>query len=577
MLSEEQILEIRQRADIVDVISDYRKVISKGKSFASVCPFHDDHSPSMMINKEKQIYKCFSCGAGGNVFTFVMNYENVSFIEAVKIVADKIGVNLNVKNYNDNTTKHHKDYEIMSLAKKYYLNNINTEAGLEAKKYLIDRGINKETIEEFEIGFAQNEKDSLTNFFTKQDYDLNTLENLGLSGKNGIDIYDSFRNRIMVPITNISGNVVGFTGRIFHGEDTAKYVNTKETHIFKKSSILFNYYNAKNYIRNTKSVIVVEGNMDAIKMHSCGFKNVVALMGTALTNEHVNALKKLGSKIILMLDNDEAGKNATVKNGDILLEKNLEVEIIRLSGAKDPDEYLNKFGNEAMLNNINNPINFIDFKIEILKENKNLNSSIDLANFVKELLISIKHLDDITKGVIIDKISSEYKIDKEILKAELIIDKPFIPKVEVIKEPKNTTSYEKLANIILYYIASDPKFLKIYKKDLNFFKNKEERDLAKEIDYFYKNNPSAYLADFMTYVSSKEDLNNKLQSIITDLTEEELDHSKFVEYINLMKKKLDDEEIKEILIKIKNEFDIDKKIKLMERLTKIKKGSVENE
>ncbi len=569
MINDEQILEIRQKADIVDVISEYISVSPHGKNHVSVCPFHDDHNPSMVISKEKQIFNCFTCHSGGNIFTFVMKYENVTFPEAVKIVASKVGVNLNVKSIGNNE-KFQKDYDIMDLSKKYYLNNINTKHGLEAKKYLNKRGITDDVINDFKIGLAVNEKDSLTNFLISQSYNVNELDKLGLTSKNGVDIYDTFRNRIVIPIDNISGNTVGFTGRIFNGEDTAKYMNTKETHIFKKSNILFNYYNAKNYIREEKKVIIVEGNMDAIKMHASGIKNVVAIMGTAMTNEHVEILRKLKYQIILMFDNDNAGYEATLKNGELLLSKGISAEVIRLSEAKDPDEYIEKFGIEALKENIDKPIKYLDFKIEAIKQNKDLNSAEELSKFVKEIIELLKYVDNITKNIIVDKICKEYGIDKKVLINEV---KPaeevkYEVKEEVVKKKDN---YKLIADIILYYIASDAKYLKIYKDDLNFFKEKEERNLASEINHFYEENKNGTFADFITYISKEEVLHKRILEIMSEYTNEELEHHKFIEYLEIMKGKIKKDEIKELKEKIKNELDINKKIKLMEKLTQLKK------
>ncbi len=582
MIEENKILEIRQKADIVDVISDYVDVTQKGKNHVCVCPFHNDTNPSMVISREKQIFNCFSCGSGGNVFKFVMMYENINFPEAIKVIADKVSIDVNVSNIKSND-KWRDDYELMKLSMKYYFNNINTENGLKAKHYLNKRGISEEVINYFNIGLSSNEKNELTNFLSSQGKALDDFVKLGLSNKNGIDIYDTFRNRIMIPITNAKNDVVGFTGRIYNDEDFAKYVNTKETHIFKKGHILFNYYNAKETVRNEKKIVVVEGNMDAIKMVAHNIKNVVATMGTALTVEQIDLLKKLKCNIVLMMDSDNAGELATIKNGDFLLEHGLHCDVVRLSGAKDPDEYLEKNGREALITNINNPINFIDYKIRYLRSDKNLNSPEELANFVKDILSTLKNVDSLTRNIVIDKISKDYNIDKSIMLGEVEFIKPatvpdWYEEPRVVEVPKiKMTKYSKLANAIFYYIASDYKYLRIYKSDLNFFKEKEERLLASEIETFYSNNKEASLADFLTNINEKGEMAEKMNYIIREFANEDLSHEKFIEYLNMMKQKLNDDEIKEVLSQVKNEIDMDKKLKLMERLTKLKKGSVDYE
>lgn len=313
-ISNEEINEIRSRANIVDIISGYLQVSSKGKNYVALCPFHNDHSPSLIISPEKQIFNCFTCRTGGNVFSFVMKYENVSFAEAVSIVAKKVGFNLKNDVFVKSENKYSKDYEIYEYAMKFYLNNINTADGSKAREYLLKRGINETIIKEFKLGYSGSSKDTFYKLATNKGWDIETLNKLGLINKVNENVYDTFINRVVIPIENLKGEVVGFTGRIFNGEDnTAKYLNTKETEIFKKSSLLFNYHNAKNYIRDRKSVIVVEGNMDAIKMSAKGFKNVVALMGVALSKEQIDILKRLKVPVILMLDNDNAGEEATIK------------------------------------------------------------------------------------------------------------------------------------------------------------------------------------------------------------------------------------------------------------------------
>ncbi len=569
MIDESKLIEIRQKADIVSIVSEYITVTQKGKNHFAVCPFHDDHNPSMVVSSEKQIFNCFTCHTGGNVFTFVMKYENVTFIEAVKIVAEKVGINLDIKSSNKNE-KYKDEYDIMKLTSKFYLNNINTKSGLKAKNYLNNRGITDEIIKEFDIGFSLNEPNSLFNFLHSKNYPNEVLEKIGLIGKNGIDIYDLFRNRIMIPISNLSGQIVGFTGRIFNGEDSAKYINTKETIIFKKGNILFNYYNAKNHIREAKQLIIVEGNMDAIKMSASGIKNVVALMGTALTDEQIRVIKKANSEVILLFDNDNAGYEATIKNGDLLLRKSIVSKVVRLSDVKDPDEYIEKNGVAALLDNIKHPISYIDFKIDYLKQKIDINNSSGLASFIKEILEVISSLDQITKDIILDKISKEYNISKDVLikKNEVEVRPPQITQ-KVISPKKD--KYKLLADIILYYIASNSKYLRIYKNELNFFKEKDERDLASEIDYFHRNNENAVFADFLTYITHDEKLHEMTISLLNQYDNEELSHSKFIDYINLMNRKIKEEEITNLKLKIKNELDVDKKIKLIEKLTKIKK------
>ena len=233
-ISNEEINEIRSRANIVDIISGYLQVSSKGKNYVALCPFHNDHSPSLIISPEKQIFNCFTCRTGGNVFSFVMKYENVSFAEAVSIVAKKVGFNLKNDVFVKSENKYSKDYEIYEYAMKYYLNNINTTDGSKAREYLLKRGINETIIKEFKLGFSGSSKDTFYKLATNKGWDIETLNKLGLINKVNENVYDTFINRVVIPIENLKGEVVGFRGRIFNGEDnTAKYLNRYETEIFK--------------------------------------------------------------------------------------------------------------------------------------------------------------------------------------------------------------------------------------------------------------------------------------------------------------------------------------------------------
>lgn len=579
ILNESEILAIRQKADIVDIVSDYIPLTQKGKNYFAVCPFHDDHKPSMVVSKEKQIFNCFTCHTGGNVFTFVMNYENVSFIEAVKIIAKKVGIDVNIKTNTNVADKKYKDlYEIMNLSNKFYMNVLNTQTGVEAKKYLTKRGITEEIIKNFQIGLASDGKDELANFLSKHNYDLKLIESVGLINKSGLNIYDTFSNRIMIPITNEFGQIVGYTGRIYHNEDQAKYINTKETVIYKKGEILFNYFNAKPYIKKENKVIIVEGNMDAIKMYCSGVKNVIALMGTALSKYQINMLKKLRVPIVLMLDNDSAGLEATKRNGDLLKENNLEVEVIRLKDCKDPDEYIEKKGIKSFQDIIKSPIKYIDFKLNIIKQNKNLNSSEDLVNYIKEVTDIIKNEDDLTQKIIISKIAKETQIDENIISNQLqkkeapVIIQQNSEQVKEVKESK----YTVLAKKILYFMINDVKYITMFKNEIGYFENKKERDIFNEISFYYQNHPEGNIADLISYFESMSEKSVELKSIISQGNIDELNYDTYVECLRAIKKYNYELEIKNIKAKIKNEIDENEKIKLIERLTKLKKGSVEN-
>lgn len=577
-ISQNEINTIRSNASIVDIISSYIPLTQKGKNYFGVCPFHEDHSPSMSVSPEKQIYKCFSCGATGNVFTFVENYLNVSFAEAVIQVARTVGISIQSDLLPQREIKYKKEYELMELVMKFYQNNLNTKNGQAAIQYLAERDLNEDTIKEFDIGLSLD-RNQLYSLLNKKGYQDKLLSDLGLISISEQRQYDVFQNRIMFPIHNLEGYVVGFTARCYVEQINPKYLNTRDTYIFKKGSILFNYHRAKDAIRLHKKVIVVEGNMDAIRLSSVGIKNVIALMGTSLTKDQIEALKKLRAKIILMLDNDNAGEVATYAVGNQLEENNLDIEIIRLSGAKDPDEYIIQNGVEAMQEIIQNPISFIDFKLNYLKKNKNLNDSADLANYIKEVLNHLeKNNDPILREVTLQKLSSDYNISYAVLKEQL---KEETTKVEMhVDLPKinvpNKTGYKKVAQDILYYMMNDPLYVKLYQTQLGIFPTKEERQIANEIVYYCETNRTINLADFITYAETTN-FKQPIMDIISESKNLELSEASMFELLMNIKRKIKDQEIKKLKEEIKKELDINRKTELLEKIAEIKKGSVENE
>lgn len=578
LISEDKINDIRNSADIVSIISDYIPLKMQGKNYFGVCPFHDDHSPSMSVSKERQLFKCFVCNKGGNVFTFVKDYENISYIEAVKKVADKVGIPIDFVPTKKQDSKYKTEYDIMEFTTKILQNNLNSKEGIKAKEYLEKRNITDEIIKDFRIGYSLNDNTYLYNVLAKKEYDVNILEELGLITKDGISGYDKFVNRIMIPICNLEGNVVGFTGRIFNNEDTAKYINTKETSIYKKGNILFNYHNAKNYIRENKCAILVEGNMDAIRMYSSGIRNVLALMGTAMTKEQVNILKKLRVPIILMLDSDNAGELATVNIGNELIKNNIETKIVRLNGAKDPDEYIVKFGVEAFNDAIKHSLNYFDYKLNYLKENKNLNNTEELINYVKSVLKMLDDADNLTKEITIKKLSDEYNIDYEVLKKELTFDevKEEIKPVLRVDTSVGKNKYKICVNKILYYMMSDAKYLKIFNTKLGFLKNQEERNLVREIEYYIEKYGKINLADFISYVEFDNNIKDLVNNISGSIDFEDLEEKVFVEYINAIKDILNKEEIKKLKEELKKETDINKQVDISKKILELKKGSVKN-
>lgn len=572
-IEENKINEIRNSVDIVDIIKEYVPLTSRGKNFFGVCPFHSDHAPSMSVSSDKQIYRCFSCGAAGNVFTFVKDYENVSFLEAVSIVARKSGITFEYTNNERKTDNKFSDlFKITSDASKFYQNNLNTKDGEKALAYLKKRGFTFDAIKELGFGLSTF-NNSLLNFLEKKGYTDQDIEKTVLISLDGKP-HDVFVNRIMIPIHDLDGNVVGFTGREFTGNDGPKYINSKESVIFRKGTILFNYHRAKNEVRNTHELIIVEGNMDALKMYSNGVKNVIALMGTALTADHINAIKKMRSKVILMLDNDNAGKLGMYQNGNILKKNGIDPEIIVIQNAKDPDEYITNFGIEKFNNILKVRESFLNYKLDYFKNDLNLDDISDLSKYIKLVLNDLKNENDkILVEVTLKKLAKDYNLDYNNLVSDFDV-KPNISNQTILEEPKNEVLKikieEAVANIILGMI-SNGKYIKQFIKQLGFLPEKWQRNIVNEIRYYYEQNKTINLADFISYLSDKVDLQNIVIEMVSKYGDLEITDELFSEYIAAEKRKLLNNEIKEIKELIKKEKDINKKLELGEKLTKLKK------
>ena len=580
MVTDNEIEQIRKSANIIDIISSYIPLTQKGKNYFGVCPFHEDHSPSMSVSEEKQIYKCFSCGAAGNVFTFVSEYENVKFLEAVKIVADKCGIPFHGTITKERPKVNKEEYEIMSLALKFYQNNLQSTEGKAAKEYLKKRALDETIIKEFDLGLALGGNVSLNKLLLSKKYSTDTLIKLGLVNEHNGYINDIFKYRIMFPIHDLDGNVVGFTGRIYENNDQAKYINSKESVIFKKGQILFNYHRAKSEIKRKKEVILVEGNMDAIRMYSSGIKNVLALMGTSLTKEQVSIIKSLRANIILMFDNDNAGEIATYQNGTILEEAGLNPQIVRISGPKDPDEYIIKNGAHALMENIRSPISFLDFKLKYFKKDKDLSKVDDLANYIKEIIKDLKNLpDELTRELTLKRISEDYDVSLDLLHSELA-------KLNVKKAnespPKKLakmkfSKYDKACQNILYFMMNDGKFVEKFKKELGYFDEKKYRSLANEIIYFYETNKNIELSSFISFISTKDYIVDDAMEIIKGNKAIDLEMNAFEEFINVAKNEMVKLEIKDLKNKIANSMDVSEELELAQKLLNLKKGCVGNE
>ena len=565
--------EIREKIDIVDLIGEYVPLSQKGRNFFGVCPFHNDTNPSMSVSREKQIYKCFSCGASGNIFTFIRDYEHVDMREALEILASKAGVTLNNISVSKKIDKYDKFYEIYNLSNKFYQNNINTKDGQNAKEYLKTRGITDEMIKEFEIGLSLDSMDSLTKVLTKKGYDMVTLDRIGLCGNN----HDLFINRIMVPIHDMNGRVVAFSGRVYNKKSDHKYVNTKETEIFKKGTILYNYHRCKEIARRSKYVIVMEGYMDVFRASSVGIKNVVAIMGTALTPEQTSLLKKLSSNVYLCLDGDSPGQKAMLSIGEQLEHQGINVKVIGLSNNDDPDTYILNNGKEKFENLVENAISFSDFKIQSLRKGVNFDSDLELSHYVDLVIKEASNTDDeIRREIILKKLAKEANLSYNTLEKRLsgYLEKKAPKEVVIVEKTKSTklSMYDKAVYSAIYAMLTDKKYLNLFQNESLYFINQKPRYLLTEIEYYYKKFGKIEIADFYTYLIDKEEILTLYNDIISYNENNNISDNAFNDYMKVISDYNMRQEIKRLSELLKNENDDLEKSKIADKIAKLRIG-----
>jgi len=575
MIDNNTLNEIRNNLDIVEVISNYLPLTSKGKNYFGVCPFHDDHSPSMSVSKEKQIYTCFSCGATGNVFKFIQDYENISFLEAVKKCADMASISINVGQAKK-VNKHQDLYDIYELSQKFYQNNISTELGKKAKDYLHTRNLDDSVIKEFGIGLSLNEKDMLTKLLKSKKYDDKTLIRSGLVNENNYLLNDVYRNRIMFPLYDLNGKVIGYNGRVYNGETENKYVNSKETDIFKKRELLYNYHRAKDECRKKKSVIIMEGPMDIIRAYTVGVTNCVATLGTAFGKEQALLIRKLSSNVILCFDGDDAGLKATKGAIEELTKIGIEPKIVRLENNSDPDDYIIKNGKDAFKSKIDNPMNIMEFKESLLKKEYNLKNTKELATYINTMIEEINKIDDeILREVSINKLSKETEVDIELLKSKLIKKEPI--KIEIKKkETTRLNKYQKSERNLIYYMLIDKAVIKMYEKKITHMQVDKYRHLAFQIDQFYKTNGYIDTADLITYLESDIESIKTIGEITSLELSNEVNYEEIEDYLDNIREYNEKEQSKIYKEKLRKEVDIKKKIELANKALEIKRRREEH-
>ena len=550
--SEELIEEIKNSNDIVDVISQYVNLKRSGRNFFGLCPFHKERSPSFSVSPDKQIFHCFGCGAGGNVIHFISKIENADFKEAIGILANRAGIELpTLNNYEDNKTAllKSKVYEINQIAAEFYHQNLYNPTSKIGQEYIKKRKLDNRTLKSFLIGYSGN-FDELYRIlkqkeFTEEEILASSLVNKTDDGK----YIDRFRKRVMFPIQDTRNKVIAFGGRVTD-DSKPKYINSPENIVYSKGRHLFGLNVAKR--GELKNIIIVEGYMDAISLYQRGITNVVASLGTALTEAQGRLLRRYSERVTIGYDSDGAGQAATLRGLEILQNIGCDVRILQISGAKDPDEYVIKYGPERFLKCVEQAISLVEFKVKMLKQSLNLdniNDKIKFLNQVAKILSNVTN--SIERELYVEKIANEYNVSKEAIYGEVnkliyakntgekTLEKPIVKK-EIKKEKQEIdSSTTKRENLIIYLLINYPQ--ESYKKiksviSENDMKLEENQKILKKmyeeiekgninidiLNYFEEQNIIDHISGIMSYDFEISDLNKCIEDVVNTYEKDKL-------------------------------------------------------
>ena len=586
--SDEIIDEVRQTNDIVDIISQYVHLKRSGRNFFGLCPFHNEKSPSFSVSPDKQIFHCFGCGVGGNVFTFLTKIEGINFIEAVQTLAERSNIQLpTLENRGDSLKEELKAkvYKVNEFAANYYHENLYKPESKIAQEYIKKRKLTNETLKSFQIGFS-GKFNELYNALKKQGFGEREILESGLVNKNDNGKYiDRYRNRLMFPICDVRGRVIAFGGRVLD-DSKPKYINSPENIVYSKGRHLFGLNVAKK--SDVKKILIVEGYMDVISLHQRGVKNVVASLGTAMTQQQGWLLRKSSEQIILSFDSDEAGLSAKMRALDILQNMGCDIRILQMEGAKDPDEYIIKYGSARFQSLIEKALSVVEFKVKILKRNLDLNNTNDKIKFLNEIAKLISKIDNtIEKEVYIERIAKSYNISKEAIYAEVnklsyatakgqkILEKskPVISHKKVEKNKVSEAIVKKENTILSLLLMGDLNVFQIIKQNIKVedFKDSLNQQIAKKLyEEFEKGNSN--INSILDNLEEEEqnritmimaddyeikDVEKAIDDIIQSYEKEKLNERKFEileelekEDINETQKKEYEKELSNIIIKL---------------------------
>lgn len=549
--------EIKDKTDILDLVSEYVKLEKRGRNYIGLCPFHDEKTPSFTVSEDKQICHCFGCKKGGNVFQFTQETKDLSFVEAVKELGERINISVDIGNSSDYTSQIASNdltmIEMHELMHEYYQYALlKTVEGEEALNYLTKRGFTEELIKSRGIGYAPNHTHFCHDFLQQKGYDIELAYEAGLLSRNeeNFSYFDRFRDRIMFPLNNAQGRIVGYSGRTYNNQEP-KYLNSPETPIFQKRRLLYNLDNARKHIRKNDEAILLEGFMDVIKSDSSGLKPVIASMGTAISDEHITVLKKLTSHITLMFDGDFAGQEATIKTGQHLLQQGFNVFVVQLPKDMDPDEYITKYGNEKFLEYVNNEKkSFIIYKVNKHKD-EIANNDLAYERYLKEVTQDIALMNSqILQNKIIKDVAHLFNVDSNTLNSNVLNQQQYIPSepyindyqsydIEIQNNSNNLFSHlskhESAERALLKHFMNDKDLFLNYHKQLESddFDNQFFKRIYSVLEDFYAENDSYTISDMILYT----DNDNLRDAIIAldnyDINQEPYD-SEIEDYMNVI-------------------------------------------
>lgn len=548
--------EIKDKTDILDLVSEYVKLEKRGRNYIGLCPFHDEKTPSFTVSEDKQICHCFGCKKGGNVFQFTQEIKDISFVEAVKELGDRVNVAVDIEatQSNSNVQIASDDLQMIEMHELiqefYYYALTKTVEGEQALTYLQERGFTDALIKERGIGFAPDSSHFCHDFLQKKGYDIELAYEAGLLSRNeeNFSYYDRFRNRIMFPLKNAQGRIVGYSGRTYTGQEP-KYLNSPETPIFQKRKLLYNLDKARKSIRKLDEIVLLEGFMDVIKSDTAGLKNVVATMGTQLSDEHITFIRKLTSNITLMFDGDFAGSEATLKTGQHLLQQGLNVFVIQLPSGMDPDEYIGKYGNDAFTAFVkNDKKSFAHYKVSILKD-EIAHNDLSYERYLKELSHDISLMkSSILQQKALNDVAPFFNVSPEQLANEIQFNQApanYYPEDEyggyIEPEPigmaqfDNLSRQEKAERAFLKHLMRDKDtFLNYYESvDKDNFTNQHFKYVFEVLHDFYAENDQYNISDAVQYVNSNE-LRETLISLEQYSLNDEPYENEIDDYVNVI-------------------------------------------